>query len=112
MSKLSIKSSKKRKSKPRIPPTAASPQPSSLPTNTDLHEVSLLLTLIHHRNKNQHRTQKWWKWLCMLRRSMRRLLDFEESKSRTNGLVRREEEEIKLGLERWVREVVLGDAWV
>ncbi len=40
----------------------------------ELQEVSKLLQLVFHRNKNQHRLAKWWKWLSILKRSVRKLL--------------------------------------
>jgi len=33
-----------------------------------------ILHLVYHRNKNQHRLAKWWKWLSMLKRSVANLL--------------------------------------
>ncbi|MCJ1248324.1 hypothetical protein MMC30_005541 [Trapelia coarctata] len=33
-----------------------------------------MLHLLYHRNKNQHRLTKWWKWLSMLRRCVAKLL--------------------------------------
>ena len=30
--------------------------------------------LLHHRNKNQHRRSKWWKWFSMLKRCVSKLL--------------------------------------
>jgi ribonuclease MRP protein subunit RMP1 len=39
----------------------------------ELNEVSNLLHVIFHRNKNQHRPTKWWKWFAMLRRSVNHL---------------------------------------
>lgn len=31
--------------------------------------VHVMLHLIFHRNKNQHRRTKWWKWLSILKRA-------------------------------------------
>lgn len=31
--------------------------------------VHSMLHLIFHRNKNQHRRTKWWKWLSILKRA-------------------------------------------
>ncbi|KAI9785017.1 MAG: hypothetical protein M1839_001214 [Geoglossum umbratile] len=39
----------------------------------ELKEISNLLHVITHRNKNQHRLAKWWKWFSMLRRSINHL---------------------------------------
>lgn len=36
----------------------------------ELREVTRLLQLIFHRNKNQHHLAKWWKWLSMLKRCL------------------------------------------
>src|SRR6266516_1030955 len=36
----------------------------------ELLQVHSLLAQIWHRNKNQHRGQKWWKWLSVLRRGV------------------------------------------
>jgi hypothetical protein len=45
---------------------------------TDLQPESDLLHLLFHRNKNQHRSGKWWKWFGMLRRNIRKLLNPSE----------------------------------
>ena len=39
----------------------------------ELQEVTKLLQLIFHRNKNQHHLAKWWKWLSMLKRCLLKL---------------------------------------
>ena len=39
----------------------------------ELKEISDLLHVISHRNKNQHLLAKWWKWLCMLKRCINHL---------------------------------------
>lgn len=38
-----------------------------------LRAISTSLHLLYHRNKNQHRQSKWWKWLTMLRRNVIKL---------------------------------------
>ena len=48
-----------------------------------LEEVSHVLQLLYYRNKNQHRLTKWWKWLCMLRRCIPKLLVKFHSHSKT-----------------------------
>ncbi|KZF21264.1 hypothetical protein L228DRAFT_284319 [Xylona heveae TC161] len=49
---------------------------------SDLQTISKLFHLIFHRNKNQHRLTKWWRWFAMLRRSTDRLLlELEHVKS-------------------------------
>lgn len=35
----------------------------------EILEVHSMLHLIFHRNKNQHRRTKWWKWLSILKRA-------------------------------------------
>ncbi|KAK2767900.1 hypothetical protein FQN53_006440 [Emmonsiellopsis sp. PD_33] len=39
------------------------------PPSTALKAIHTSLHLLYHRNKNQHRSTKWWKWLSMLRRA-------------------------------------------
>lgn len=91
-----------------------SPPPSSRPStgNSELEEIGLLLKLIHHRNKNQHRVQKWWKWLHALKRSVRDLLEIEEKRNASGGWLRREDEDHKQKLEKRVRDVVISSAWM
>ncbi|TVY20154.1 Ribonuclease MRP protein subunit rmp1 [Lachnellula arida] len=49
---------------------------SELPKTTidELTKLSTILTLFHHRNKNQHRLAKWYKSLSILHRQIRKLL--------------------------------------
>jgi hypothetical protein len=96
----------KKKSKRKVT-TITHPPPNLPPKDSDLHEVDRLLHLIYHRNKNQHRGQKWWKWVGMLRRSIGKLLVFEGQDWR-----KREEEREKTCRERWVREMILPGAWL
>ncbi|KAE8145549.1 hypothetical protein BDV25DRAFT_69228 [Aspergillus avenaceus] len=35
----------------------------------NIFAVHSILQLIYHRNKNQHRKTKWWKWLSILKRN-------------------------------------------
>ncbi|KAJ5719567.1 hypothetical protein N7493_007145 [Penicillium malachiteum] len=35
----------------------------------EISAVHSILHLIYHRNKNQHKSTKWWKWLSMLKRT-------------------------------------------
>ncbi|KAJ6024506.1 hypothetical protein N7540_005303 [Penicillium herquei] len=35
----------------------------------EISAVHSILHLIYHRNKNQHKRTKWWKWLSMLKRT-------------------------------------------
>lgn len=39
-----------------------------------LRQSSKVLRLLFHRNKNQHRQAKWWKWFSMLKRSVGKLI--------------------------------------
>lgn len=41
---------------------------------TQLQAATHTLHLLYHRNKNQHRHSKWWKWFSMLKRCVSRLL--------------------------------------
>ncbi|KAL2862971.1 uncharacterized protein BJX67DRAFT_385080 [Aspergillus lucknowensis] len=36
----------------------------------DICRIHKILHLIFHRNKNQHRRTKWWKWLSILKRTV------------------------------------------
>lgn len=84
------------------------PQSDLQASESELREVDRLLRLVYHRNKNQHRTQKWWKWVGMLRRAVGKVLILE----RSGGWRRRKEEEKKVGLERWIREILMPRAWL
>jgi hypothetical protein len=94
----------------------------------ELLQVHSLVVQIWYRNKNQHRTQKWWKWVSILKRAARDLVELvvgagEEEKSGAEELgeaarfrkrmeatrVRREKRE---QLEMWLREVVVGRCWL
>jgi hypothetical protein len=87
--------------------TTTTQQLDSQPSHSELREVNRLLYLVYHRNKNQHRGQKWWKWVGMLRRSIRKLLVFEDK-----GWRRKEEEKEKRCVEEWMRESLLPGAWL
>ncbi|PYI10898.1 hypothetical protein BO78DRAFT_360301 [Aspergillus sclerotiicarbonarius CBS 121057] len=44
--------------------------------NMDVNKVSAVHSILHlifHRNKNQHRGTKWWKWLSILKRDTLKL---------------------------------------
>ncbi|KLJ08908.1 hypothetical protein EMPG_15671 [Blastomyces silverae] len=56
-----------------MPPTRKKQQ-KGLPQSSTLKSIHITLHLLYHRNKNQHRGTKWWKWLAMLKRSMSALL--------------------------------------
>ncbi|RMJ23191.1 hypothetical protein PHISP_05932 [Aspergillus sp. HF37] len=65
-----------------MPPTAASPD-----TPATLLASHSLLRLLRHRNKNQHGKSKWWKWLCILERTVLKLVRAVEAEnSNTNTL--------------------------
>jgi len=40
----------------------------------ELYSIQEILHLAHHRNKNQHRLAKWWKFLSQLRRHIAKLI--------------------------------------
>lgn len=81
-------------------PTAASaltchskgPSPVDPAFLSSLRSTQQLLQLIAHRNRNQHRTQRWWKWFGMLRRSLKRLVEaleeWERERTERRGRVR------------------------
>ena len=54
------------------------PIPTSAPTTksnlSHLQETLPLLHLLYRRNKNQHRSAPWFKWLSILRRNLTHLL--------------------------------------
>ena len=58
--------------------TSTIPQPSISDMNKNLmsrlRESQDMLRLLHHRNQNQHRQAKWWKWLSMLKRCIEKLI--------------------------------------
>ncbi|KAJ5570356.1 uncharacterized protein N7459_009786 [Penicillium hispanicum] len=39
----------------------------------EIRAVHSVLHLIYHRNKNQHRQAKWWRWLSLLKRTTLKL---------------------------------------
>src|ERR1700722_8459283 len=41
----------------------------------ELLQVHDLIAQIWYRNKNQHRGQKWWKWVAVLKRAVRDLVE-------------------------------------
>ncbi|EER38079.1 conserved hypothetical protein [Histoplasma capsulatum var. duboisii H88] len=47
---------------------------AQLPASSTLKSIHTTLHLLHHRNKNQHGSTKWWKWLAMLKRSIAQLM--------------------------------------
>lgn len=48
--------------------------------------IHTLLRLIHHRNKNQHRKSKWWKWLSTLNRTVWKLVQAVEAEQSSPGI--------------------------
>ena len=68
---------------PHPPVSASSPSPASLQLQSTTEAVAITSALnsslqtfhlIHHRNKNQHRSQRWFRHLSTLRRNLRKLL--------------------------------------
>ena len=48
----------------------------------ELNDIYSTLYLVYHRNRNQHRSSKWWKCLSMLKRSAATLIyEMEEDAS-------------------------------
>jgi hypothetical protein len=41
---------------------------------TSIQRSSEILHLFYHRNKNQHRPSKWWRWLALLKRNVDKIL--------------------------------------
>lgn len=41
---------------------------------TQLQAATCTFHLLYHRNKNQHRHSRWWKWFAMLKRCVNKLL--------------------------------------
>ena len=97
----------------------------------ELLQVQSLLAQIWHRNKNQHRGQKWWRWVGVLKRSVRDLVQLagddasggskkkggeEEASEATLARKRMEREKVRREkrerVAAWVREVVLGRCWL
>ncbi len=93
----------------------SSPPPTTgpAPFPTEVNQILSILTLITHRNKNQHHGSKWWKWLAVLRRNLRRLVSYVEIEKDAEfgrGLGRKKrlgDERLRLGLE-FVNEVLIG----
>ncbi|KAM5462915.1 Ribonuclease MRP protein subunit rmp1 [Microsporum audouinii] len=48
--------------------TELPPSSSPFAASSDVRSIHRTLHLLYHRNKNQHRCTKWWKWLSMLKR--------------------------------------------
>lgn len=49
-----------------------------------IYAIHTMLHLICHRNKNQHGTSKWWKWLSILKRTSLKLLKALECDTPSN----------------------------
>jgi hypothetical protein len=97
----------------------------------ELLQAHGLIAQIWHRNKNQHRGQKWWKWLAVLKRAVRDLVGLivvgernvsnegdgglregEATMMRRKMELERARREQKEQVEEWFREVVLGRCWL
>ena len=70
----------------------------------ELHTISQLLHLTHHRNKNQHRLSKWYKSFSVLRRSIAKLVSelesFEQSLKFSSGKKGEEGKYVKAAREK------------
>jgi ribonuclease MRP protein subunit RMP1 len=81
-----------------------------------------LLHLTHHRNKNQHRLSKWYKWFSILRRQISKLITeletLETAEAYSSKNKREENKYVKAARERvevrvaFLREQVIGDAYL
>jgi hypothetical protein len=97
----------------------------------ELLQAHGLIAQIWHRNKNQHRGQKWWKWVAVLKRAVRDLVELtvvgernvpneggggqkvgEAGMMRKRMELERARREQKGQVEGWLREVVLGRCWL
>lgn len=102
------------------------------PEREELLQAHGLIAQIWHRNKNQHRGQKWWKWVAVLKRAVRDLVELtvvgernmlngrggggqkvgEAAMMRKKMEVERARREQRGQVEEWLREVVLGRCWL
>jgi ribonuclease MRP protein subunit RMP1 len=81
-----------------------------------------LLHLTHHRNKNQHRLSKWYKWFSILRRQISKLIteleNLETAETYSSKKYLEESKYVKAARERvevrvaFLRERVIGDAYL
>ncbi|OQU99620.1 hypothetical protein CLAIMM_05230 [Cladophialophora immunda] len=74
-----------------------------------------VLDKIWIRNKNQHRTQPWWKSLSMLRKAVSRLVLIEQEERTLRGLIGHGGVDAKDARERFERETQIRrekDVWV
>jgi ribonuclease MRP protein subunit RMP1 len=81
-----------------------------------------LLHLTHHRNKNQHRLSKWYKWFSTLRRQISKLITeletLETAETYSSKKKGEENKYVKAARERvevrvaFLRERVIGDAYL
>jgi hypothetical protein len=97
----------------------------------ELLQVHGLIAQIWHRNKNQHRGQKWWKLVAILKRAVRDLVELtvvgernvskgehggqelgEAATMRKRMELERVRREQRRQVEEWLREVVLGRCWL
>jgi hypothetical protein len=97
----------------------------------ELLQVHGLIAQIWHRNKNQHRGQKWWKWVAVLKRAVRDLVQLtvggernmpkgerdgreagEAATTRKRMELERARREQRGEVEEWLKEVVLGRCWL
>ncbi|KAK7206007.1 hypothetical protein BZA70DRAFT_277701 [Myxozyma melibiosi] len=63
-----------------------------MPINLDIPALTKeykLLHLIVHRNKNQHRQAKWWKYVAIVHRNVRKLISVKQDLSKAEFVKRR-----------------------
>ena len=130
-SQVQTRSRQKAFTSQNVPSALSSAEPVASDRDQELLQIQSLLAQIWHRNKNQHRGQKWWKWVSVLKGRIRDLIELVGAGERkglevTNGaeavgeaaLVRKrmELERVRRAqrakVEEWVREVMLGRCWL
>jgi hypothetical protein len=133
-----------KKSQPHIAGKRKTPATHALPSGGVAHagvdagqeqeellQVHGLIAQIWYRNKNQHRGQKWWKWVAILKRAVKDLMELtvagernlpegerggrevgEAATMRKRMELERVRREQRGQVEEWLREVVLGRCWL
>jgi len=56
--------------------------PALVPPPFDIKTDLALLNTLHIRNKNQHRSSKWYKWFLILRRNLKKLVAGDQLEAR------------------------------
>ncbi|CUS11941.1 unnamed protein product [Tuber aestivum] len=59
-----------------------STNPTPAPPPPDIKTDLALLNTLHARNKNQHRSSKWYKWFSILRRNLKKLVAGDQLEAR------------------------------